>query len=531
MRSALGLVVIAFTGACTGDQPAGSASSPTPSSTSSSASAASTSSMSGTASTAADAGLQTVDAGAPDAGPPPVLLVDGLRVDGISVFQSVQIPVVTGGAAVGARNAPIIAGKAALIRVSVMSDGSWDGSAVTARLVLVTGGNTQTLISVGVPQLPAQEANDQSFLPFNVPAAALAESTQFSVQLTSPAGHPAVDGMADPARYPVNGMTISLGVSSDPGPINLVLVPVRYDRDGSGRLPDTSPAQLDLIRSMLAAIYPAVQVDITVHLPLPWDNWLTLTGNVNFGSLNSALINLREDDEAPSGAYYYALISPANTYAAYCGGSCVTGQSYLVDDPEDGDIRVGGGMGYTGESSAWTLVHELGHLHGRAHAPCGVNSWDPDYPYLDASIGVWGHDARSQAMLDPDVFTDFMGYCEDNWVSDYTYRALDERIRAVNALPTQRPLPNVPALLLDQDHTGAWSTLGRVVLSSGTGRAGADVHLLDQGGTRLATVRSRILRRGDGTFTTMVPLTRPGTAWVELLDGVTLLPVRVSALP
>ena len=83
------------------------------------------------------------------------------------------------------------------------------------------------------------------------------------------------------------------------------------------------------------------------------------------------------------------------------------------------------------------LADALGHAHGRPHSPCGPPGntpadIDPDYPYDDGTVGVWGYDITSGDLHDPDEATDFMGYCENAWVSDFTYQALHRRGRNVN---------------------------------------------------------------------------------------------------
>jgi len=96
-----------------------------------------------------------------------------------------------------------------------------------------------------------------------------------------------------------------------------------------------------------------------VHAPLPYSGGYTFSGNVDFGDVNAELQQLRDDDHAPPEAYYYALVAPEATFDDYCGRSCVTGQSYVVDDPADADLRVGSGQGWAGETAAWTLAHEV----------------------------------------------------------------------------------------------------------------------------------------------------------------------------
>ena len=88
------------------------------------------------------------------------------------------------------------------------------------------------------------------------------------------------------------------------------------------------------------------------------------------------------------------------------------------------------GIGYVGGKTAigWdkngadqVAAHEWGHNWGRSHAPCG-NPPGPDanYPYAGGAIGVYGLDVAAHA-LKPPTFTDLMGYCNNEWISDYTY--------------------------------------------------------------------------------------------------------------
>ena len=79
-----------------------------------------------------------------------------------------------------------------------------------------------------------------------------------------------------------------------------------------------------------------------------------------------------------------------------------------------------------------TMAHELGHACGLAHAPCGVGG-DPDYPAYEphdpagtpqASIGEYGLNIDTGAIMHPGVFRDFMSYCGPRWISLYHYNRL-----------------------------------------------------------------------------------------------------------
>ncbi len=86
------------------------------------------------------------------------------------------------------------------------------------------------------------------------------------------------------ARFPMGGATAALSARAHGAPLRVLLVPMRYDVDGSKRLPGTSPARLDLLSSLLRAVYPDSAVELSVHAPVPWTQGLSLTGNVKLGA-------------------------------------------------------------------------------------------------------------------------------------------------------------------------------------------------------------------------------------------------------
>jgi hypothetical protein len=90
------------------------------------------------------------------------------------------------------------------------------------------------------------------------------------------------------------------------------------------------------------------------------------------------------------------------------------------------------GLGYLGgpaaigdddpETRAETMAHELGHNFGLPHAPCGdPASPDPDFPYPEGGIGVFGYDLLQREVEDPAERKDLMSYCRPAWISDYNY--------------------------------------------------------------------------------------------------------------
>ncbi len=76
------------------------------------------------------------------------------------------------------------------------------------------------------------------------------------------------------------------------------------------------------------------------------------------------------------------------------------------------------------DCGSWTAAHEWGHNFGGLHVACGVTGEDPDYPYLDGSIGVYGYDTSTGEVKTPGTDKDLMSYCDPMWISDYTFRAV-----------------------------------------------------------------------------------------------------------
>jgi hypothetical protein len=74
-------------------------------------------------------------------------------------------------------------------------------------------------------------------------------------------------------------------------------------------------------------------------------------------------------------------------------------------------------------------AHEWGHNWDLRHAPgCGAANPDPDFPYADGKIGVYGLDVTTTSLKAPATYYDFMSYCNPDWVSDYFYEeVLDYR--------------------------------------------------------------------------------------------------------
>jgi hypothetical protein len=254
------------------------------------------------------------------------------------------------------------------------------------------------------------------------------------------------DGGDNPnARHPERGLETHV-VDAEQNTLRVTLVPFAYHHDGSGRLPDLSPERVEAYRNRFLQLYPVSEVEITVHEPVDWYERIAGDGT-GWQNVGVTLFTMRTREAAPNDVYYYGMFNPADSLSAFCGGSCLLGVTLLNNDPPEtgsAGLRLALGVGFD-EVALDTSAHEIGHSHGREHAPCGgPEGVDPRYPHDGAKLGVWGYDIVGGDLVDPEAFTDIMGYCDNQWVSDYTFKALLTRGVNVN-LPRLGEAPSLPA--------------------------------------------------------------------------------------
>jgi len=395
-------------------------------------------------------------------------LVEGLAITSVAFFQAIKVTVVSeaGPSPMEERIAPVVSGRRAAVRVYVAPRSGWVPRTVTAQLFLEGGDTRFALEDTRFVTGASQDGTASSVFSFDVPAERMVPGLRVSAQLTVADGRVMAVGGVSEARMPPDGTNVPVGVEPDPGPLRVMLVPFQYDTDRSGRLPDTSEEQLERFRALLQAMFPITRVEFTVHDAMPWSRPLLSSGNVDFVSMTGELRNLRRAESAPDAVYYYGLIAPTERFDQYCRGGCTLGQGFVVLDFENGARRVAGGLGFTGERAGGTLSHELGHLHGRLHAPCGATGVDLAFPHANGTLGTWGFDVRRRFFYPPGVF-DFMSYCSPDWISDYNFGALFQRSVRVNGLAEQVWHPPggavvAPALPREVAHWGGGEAAGWV---------------------------------------------------------------------
>ncbi|PRP95108.1 hypothetical protein ENSA7_74220 [Enhygromyxa salina] len=235
------------------------------------------------------------------------------------------------------------------------------------------------------------------------------------------------------------------GFETTPLELELVIVPVDYQWPDPPRYPDITAEDLQLFHDLLLQQNPVQTINISIRdEPLVWDERIT-----NLGSLLGPTRALKINDGAAANVYYHALVDVGGS-----GVNMVAGIANLAGPGmNDSDRRVAATVYYKhhdpgdpemGEdpqtfaptNSARTWVHEVGHNQGLSHVYCpGADSAgpDPSYPHADGKIGVYGFGIRDFHMYTPTAAHDYMSYCGNAWVSDWTWNKTYDRIQTLTS--------------------------------------------------------------------------------------------------
>jgi hypothetical protein len=214
---------------------------------------------------------------------------------------------------------------------------------------------------------------------------------------------------------------------------------------------------------------------------------------------------LRATEGIPDGEMVYSMIweEPSLPFP----------RGFATDGVSSGPTGTGSwGWDNDGSYGDWYMGHEVGHNVGRGHPSqgnaCGHSASDPSFPYANAAIGtgdMWGFDVGDIGLnsdLGPRVYPnntwrDMMSYCNNQWISDYTYEGIYDFLTTLQAAPATEVRPvragtDIIALfgtIYDDVDTavfqvvGLWDSPGPYTPPAG---GAYRMRLLDSGGNQLA---------------------------------------------
>jgi hypothetical protein len=327
--------------------------------------------------------------------------------------------------------------------------------------------------------------------------------------------------------------------------LRIRLVRVRYTMGTPARTFEPTATDAALIESWLRRAYPTSQVELSTTT-------ITASATAPFTAdqINAQLIALRAVDVSTgtdARTHYYGMVSD--------GGFFMRGKaSGIPQSPQPQTVASGptGASGFSwdtdGSYGDWYGGHELGHTFGRFHAEfCGATDGAP-YPFpngqlADAGGAFVGVDVGDPALslpmrvLDGVTCHDVMSYCDNEWLSSFTYAGIYDRLVAENGLAAganarqEAGMRIVGALNLTRKSGSIASVLPADQVSDAPARESGPstvvVRLLDANGAvldeRPANFQLSACEDPDddetGTVDVLVP-DQPGAARVELLiDG------------
>lgn len=389
----------------------------------------------------------------------------GVAINNVAIYQSLERMLVRGGktAAPAAIPIPLLAERAALVRVFYVTNSSYDQKEVTARLTIT--GHDPIVVKTTLSGSSAQDKLD-STINFELKPEMVNDPLEYKIEILQE--RDAADDNAQ-ARFPAEGLE-KVTVEGKKNTLRVMLVPFRYKFDASNRLPDTSPEQLQRFKQRFLDLYPVSDVEIELHPPIDWGFEIKGNGE-GWQQVGLRLLQVRADAKVSDDTYLYGIFNPAPNLATFCGFGCLLGVTLLNADPPDTGIvqlRLALGIGFN-ERATDTAAHEIGHAHGRGHANCGPGldprSIDLTYPkgaaHQGGKIGLWGYDMAGKKLIPP-TWTDIMGYCDNQWISDHNFVALYNRGKNVNLASWQMPEGGAfgyDVIALDGAGKARWSQL------------------------------------------------------------------------
>ena len=206
--------------------------------------------------------------------------------------------------------------------------------------------------------------------------------------------------------------------------LKLMFVPVQFKISGSWC---TEPSDADFWKTMtfVEKTWPINEIRAWKSSTIQFEGDDDVEIDIEHGG-NDLLTklwwkNFWTDDPA-SRMHYYGLACKSSSISTNPGGRAYLpgdeGWGNRYDSPSQFEKTYGGD----------TAAQELAHNFNREHAPCGNPSdIDPNFPSSTGSIGDWGMDPHTNKQYDPSSYTDFLGYCTNNWISKYTFNALFEK--------------------------------------------------------------------------------------------------------
>jgi hypothetical protein len=400
----------------------------------------------------------------------------GISITEVEANQGTAVLLTQGDVFVGPsdRNAYLVSGRDTLMRFQHVIDdpAAWIPRELTGILHIYPPDGADEIVRerTFLVEADSDPRNITTNFYFSLLAAEAQVGTQFWLELREYDAELDVSALGEGVSVaPVEPQPVGFEAATQT--MKVVFVPVDYQWPDPPRLVVPTDDDIALFREDLLQQNPAQTIEITVRdEPMVWNEQLT-----NLGDLLGPTRALKLEDQAPANVYYHSLVENGGPSV-----NMVAGIALLTNDSmEDSDRRVAATVFYkqvneadeegeedvifppTGTSR--TIVHEIGHNQGLSHVYCpggDAAGPDPAYPYEDGKIGKYGFGIRNYHMYTPSAAHDYMTYCGNSWVSDWTWNKTYDRIRTLTswdeAAPPADPTQALLVGMLFADGSESW---------------------------------------------------------------------------
>ena len=353
-----------------------------------------------------------------------------LRIDGAYLVQVTQS--YTG-------SVPLIADRPALLRV--FGVGNQCNSATPKVRLTLSDGTVADLSFAGTTSSVGTTADEgvlTSSWNYVVSANKVRQGLRYSVHIDPDNAFAEVDETDN--RFPATGQReVDVRVIA---PTGVRFVPVTVMVNGEPQTGNVHDGNKDQFLELSRKLHPIHSYDVDVRAPYTTSRaaFQADDQNKSWGGVLSEIRALRVTDSlaTQTARYYYGVAK-----VTYFQG--VAGIGYI-------GARAALGWDHLPSASV-VMAHELGHNYARLHTPCGnPGGIDTSYPssgfYAGGYAGTFGYDFATNQVKHPQFVTDVMGYCRDQWISDFSYVGMLNWLQAYPSLPMTGSAGMQPSLLI-----------------------------------------------------------------------------------
>jgi hypothetical protein len=395
-----------------------------------------------------------------EAEPPPTLeYARGIRLTRLSVNQGVQVELVVDGVDVdpATHTSRIVDGRRTLVRAFWSLHADFEPRELVGRLTIHHADGTE-FVDDRVEMVEGESIDNGPSFQWLLDPENVRDGMTVRVQALEPDPDGITGDVSDPPPILPYAQAIAVPVHEAVLEMKVVLIPVLHQFMGCEQVAMPTDDDVAAMRDQLEQNNALQETIVTVGDPMPYTDPIGTSGT-GFGPVLAALAVQREMDAPEPNVYYYGLISPCDGFPPGLLGQAIGIPPAPTRELASQRIAAGRWLG-TGEATAETFVHEIGHTQGRRHVQCsgGEAGVDQNYPHENGRIGVWGFGIHDFKLRAPTSARDYMTYCANEWVSDYGWEQTLDVIEVLTSWDYEDVVQSRDGVLMGALHADGTST-------------------------------------------------------------------------